>query len=147
MVPGFNVRNTEMGAVLGLSQLKRLDENIEKRKKAFTVWLNELSSKLYRTDFEVEGASPYALVLVLNEPSIELRDKVEHLFKLCNVEFRRGLSGGGNQLRQPYLRHKKWNKEDFVNVEHITDFSWYIGLYPDLEHGKIKDLCKLLNQF
>ena len=32
-VPGYNVRSTELNAVLGLEQLKRLDYNIEKRRK------------------------------------------------------------------------------------------------------------------
>ncbi len=36
--PGYNMRNTEIGAVIGRNQLKRLDENNEKRKKNFDLF-------------------------------------------------------------------------------------------------------------
>lgn len=147
--PAFNTRSTELNAVLGLNQLKRLDENNEKRVANFKVFLDELSPKLYRTELATEGSSPYALIVIMKEPDVALRDKIEHLLTLCGVEFRRGLSGGGNQLRQPYLSNRgfNWKREDYPQVEHITDFSWYIGNYPGLGFTKIKDLCKYLNQF
>jgi CDP-6-deoxy-D-xylo-4-hexulose-3-dehydrase len=147
MMPGYNVRSTELNAVLGLNQLKRLDENIHHRKQNFEVFLEELSPTLYRTELATKGASPYGLIIIMKEPNVALRDKIERLFDACKVEYRRGLSGGGNQLRQPYLKHVKWKKEDYKEVEHVTDFSWYIGNYPGLDHKKIQQLCQYLNQF
>ena len=38
-VAGFNMRSTELNAVIGLSQIKRLDVNNEKRKENFKVYL------------------------------------------------------------------------------------------------------------
>ena len=32
-IPAFNVRNNEIGAILGMNQLKRLDSNVESRTK------------------------------------------------------------------------------------------------------------------
>jgi CDP-6-deoxy-D-xylo-4-hexulose-3-dehydrase len=32
---GYNLRNTEIGAVIGISQLKRLDKNIKLRNRNF----------------------------------------------------------------------------------------------------------------
>jgi CDP-4-dehydro-6-deoxyglucose reductase, E1 len=146
---GYNVRNNEIGAVLGLSQLRRLDENNEKRRQNFEIFLNELSrdSGKFITDFHTEGSCNYALTLILKEADHALRTKLEAFLKACEVEFRRGLSGGGNQLRQPYLEAFKWNKDDFPNAEHVSDYGWYIGNYPDLAHDKIRDLCRLLRQF
>ena len=37
--PAYNVRNTEIGAVIGRSQLKRLDKNNEKRTKNLMYFL------------------------------------------------------------------------------------------------------------
>lgn len=145
--PAFNCRSTEINAVIGLSQLKRLDENNEKRRKNFEVFLHELNPRLYRADFKTKGMSPYGLILVMREKDEGLRNKIEHLMNLCNVEFRRGLSGGGNQLRQPYLKHLGEEPGLFPHAEHVTDYSWYVGNYPELSHQKIKDLCKYLNQF
>ena len=53
--PAYNVRNTEIGAVLGRSQLKRLDENNSKRKKNFKLFLENLDPEKYRTD----GIKPF----------------------------------------------------------------------------------------
>ena len=64
------------------------------------------------------------------------------------VEFRRGSSGGGNQLRQPYLR-KLLGETEFTKypvVDHVHFYGFYIGNYPDLEREKIQDLCSILNQ-
>ena len=40
--PGFNMRNNELGAVLGRNQLARLDVNNEKRRKNFEIFLELL---------------------------------------------------------------------------------------------------------
>ncbi|MDP7417601.1 MAG: DegT/DnrJ/EryC1/StrS family aminotransferase [Desulfobacterales bacterium] len=145
--PGYNLRNTEIGAVIGRNQLKRLDENNKKRIKNFRLFLDNLDSNRYRTDFDLDGSCNYAFNLILNEEDPELRDRVEKMMKESGVEFRRGSSGGGNQMRQPYLigivKEKEW--EQFTEVEHIHFFGYYIGNYPDLEKNKILKLCSLVN--
>jgi len=146
-VPGYNVRNTEIGAVIGRNQLKRLDKNIEKRNKNLALFLDGLNKKCYRKDFILEGCSNYAFPLVLKKPDFEFRDRLESHMRKNGIEFRRGNAGGGNQMRQPYLRgivkNKEWEK--YPEAEHIHHFGWYIGNYPDLEELKILNLCKLLN--
>jgi len=82
----------------------------------------------------------------LVEPNFELRDRLEKLLTNSGIEFRRGLSGGGNQLRQPYLRNMPGlpKPEEMVEAEHIHNFAWYIGNYPDLDEEKIDWLGELL---
>jgi len=144
--PAYNVRPNEIGAVIGRAQLKRLDENNRIRKRNLELFLSCLDTSKYKTDFAVEGSCNYAFTLVLNEPDTALRDRVEHSLRLHGVEFRRGLSGGGNQLRQPYLRKIMGNEfERYPNVNHVHFFGWYIGNYPGLEEEKIEALCQLLN--
>jgi CDP-6-deoxy-D-xylo-4-hexulose-3-dehydrase len=84
--------------------------------------------------------------VILKEPSFILRDKLENNLKENGIEFRRGLSGGGNQMRQPYFK-KNYNFDftNFPNIEHIHNFSWYIGNYPTLEKNKIDFLLNVLN--
>ena len=145
--PAYNVRNTEIGAVIGRNQLKRLDENNEKRRKNFDLFLDNLDSGRYRTDFALNGSCNYAFNLVLKETDPELRDMVEGVMNRAGIEFRRGSSGGGNQMRQPYLKgivkNKEW--EEYPEVEHVHFYGYYIGNYPDLEEEKIIKLCELLN--
>ena len=145
--PAYNVRNTEIGAVLGRNQLRRLDANNVRRRNNFELFLNLLDSNKYRTDFDLEGSCNYAFNLVIKKPIPEFRDKVEKAMRKASVEFRRGCSGGGNQLRQPYLRAilPEGEYEKYPEIEHIHFYGYYIGNYPDLDEHKIADLCNLLN--
>lgn len=144
--PAYNVRPTEIGAVIGRSQLKRLDENNNLRIRNLDLFLSHLDPSKYQTDFVTKGSCNYAFTLVLKEPDTALRDNVEQALRQRNVEFRRGLSGGGNQLRQPYLRKILGDEyERYPNVNHVHFYGWYIGNYPGLEQGKILELCRILN--
>lgn len=145
--PAYNVRSTEINAVIGRTQLRRLDSNNAKRTENLRLFLQNLDAKRYRTDFAVEGSCNYAFTLVLKQADDRLMQGVMRALKEAGVEFRRGTSGGGNQLRQPYLR--KLLGEDawkaFPKVDHVHFYGMYIGNYPDLERERILDLCKLLN--
>ena len=146
-LPAFNVRNTEIGAILGRKQLKRLDHNNKKRTKNLILFLKNINKKYFRNEFILEGSSNYAFPLILNKPDFALRDKLEKNMKKNNIEFRRGNAGGGNQMRQPYLKgivsEGEW--ENYPEVEHIHHFGWYIGNYPDLTEDRIIKLCKIIN--
>ncbi|MDP3921284.1 MAG: DegT/DnrJ/EryC1/StrS family aminotransferase [Candidatus Omnitrophota bacterium] len=144
--PAYNVRSTEINAVIGRHHLPRLEKEIEQRNYNLNIFLSSLDPKKYRADFEVEGASNYAFTLVLQESFKDRVNQVTTLLGDCGVEYRRGLSGGGNQLRQPYLRHLVGDQFDkYPQVELIHFLGFYIGNYPDLEVSKIKKLCSLLN--
>jgi CDP-6-deoxy-D-xylo-4-hexulose-3-dehydrase len=146
-VPGYNVRPTEIGGILGRSQLKRLDANNAIRSENLGLFLSQLDPVKYQTDFAVEGSCNYAFTLVLNKPDAGLWNKVELALRSNGVEFRRGLSGGGNQLRQPYLRRVFGNLyEKFPVTDHVHFYGCYIGNYPTLEKDKIALLCDLLNR-
>jgi CDP-6-deoxy-D-xylo-4-hexulose-3-dehydrase len=145
--PAFNVRSTEVNAVIGRSQLRRLDANNERRTANFMLFLRNLDPDLYRTDFLTEGSCNYAFTLVLREPNQDLCDRVQHALRTNGIEFRRGTAGGGNQLRQPYLRRLLGNDawKQCPNADHVHFFGFYIGNYPVLEEERILRLCDLLN--
>lgn len=146
--PAYNVRSTEINAVIGRSQLPRLDAQNERRRQNLAVFLKHLDSRRFQTDFAVEGSCNYALTLVLREPNETLRDNCAAAMRAAGVEFRRGLSGGGNQLRQPYLRGriKPVDLAEFPHIEHVHFFGFYIGNFPDLDDAPIVALCEMLNQ-
>ena len=144
--PAFNIRSTELNAVIGLSQLPRLDENIRLRNENFRIFLDNLDSNKYKTDFDLEGMSNYALILILKHPDEGLWKKVCAALTSAEVEFRRGTAGGGNQLRQPYLRDfVGGNYDNYPNVDHVHFYGMYLGNYPGLEKEKILNVCKILN--
>ena len=146
-VPGFNVRNTEINAVIGRSQLPRLDDTIVQRNDNQRYFLDHLNPQVYRTDFATAGCSNYALTLILREPDSELMERIQKTLRKVGVEFRRGTAGGGNQLRQPYLQKIVGPDayKSFPETDHVHFFGMYIGNYPSLERRKILQLCTLLN--
>ncbi|MCP5496483.1 MAG: DegT/DnrJ/EryC1/StrS aminotransferase family protein [Leptospiraceae bacterium] len=145
--PAYNMRNSEIGAVIGRNQLKRLDDNNVKRNENYRYFLSNLDSQKYKTNFDLEGMSNYAFNLVLNNPDMDFCNRVMNALREAKVEFRRGSAGGGNQTRQPYLKGIIPDKhyENFPKVDHIHFYGFYIGNFPDLERDKIKSLCDLLN--
>jgi CDP-4-dehydro-6-deoxyglucose reductase, E1 len=145
--PAYNMRNTEIGAIIGRSQLKRLDGNNLRRRENFQIFLENLDARKYRTDFDLKGSCNYAFNLIIKEPNSRFRNSVEDALRKAGVEFRRGSSGGGNQLRQPYLKGIVPDREfeKYPEIEHVHFFGYYIGNYPDLSKKKILALCSLLN--
>ena len=144
--PGFNVRSTELNAIIGRSQLPRLDANNLRRTENLNLFLKHLDPDLYRTDFTTEGSSNYAFTLILQEPDAALAERVQSTLRKNGVEFRRGTAGGGNQLRQPYLRKLYGDLyKQYPQVDHVHFYGWYIGNYPSLDRERILRLCELLN--
>lgn len=144
---GHNMRPTELGAVLGINQLPRLDRNIELRNRNFEYFLSHLDQSKYVTDFNLLGSSNYALIVVMREEDLHRRDLIEETLRNGKIEFRRGLSGGGNQARQPYLKkYNIWeNPRDYPVADRVHSYAWYIGNYPELQLESIDRLCSLLN--
>ena len=148
--PAYNVRSTELNAIIGRSQLKKLDENNFKRKENFDFFVKNLDKEKYFTDFAMDGSCNYAFTLILKNRDRKLCDRVVSLFEQIGVEYRRGTAGGGNQLRQPYLQ--RMNNADFSEfdkyprTDHVHFFGFYIGNYPDLPHHYIHNLCQELNK-
>src|ERR1051325_527328 len=145
--PGYNVRSTEINAVIGRSQLKRLNDNNNLRTENLRVFLDHLDGNKYQTDFAIEGSCNYALTLVLKEANPAFCERVMSTLRRLGVEFRRGTSGGGNQLRQPYAKRIFGDTEfeKYPVVNHVHFYGFYIGNYPGLEKEKILQLCKALN--
>jgi CDP-4-dehydro-6-deoxyglucose reductase, E1 len=144
--PAHNFRSTELNAVIGLSQINKLDSNNTRRVNNFKYFMDRLDSNKYHTDIEMEGQCNYAFIVILKNGSIKLRDRVESILKEKGIEVRRGLSGGGNQLRQPFFKKNYIiNYDDFQNVDYVHHYSWYIGNHPMLEMYKIDKLLNILN--
>ena len=148
-LPGFNFRNNEIGALIGINQLKRLDLMIKKRVENFEYFVSKLPYWAFK-DFNLKGQSNYAFNLILNEPDNDLMKKLETILNNNHIEFRRGSAGGGNQLRQPYLdtfiKSKSINpKKDYPVADHIHFYGMYIGNFPTLKKEKIDWLIQVIN--
>jgi CDP-6-deoxy-D-xylo-4-hexulose-3-dehydrase len=145
--PAYNARNTEIGGIMGQSQLKRIDRIVANRNTNFLRFLDRIDQKRFKTDFKLDGMSNYAFNLVMNEADHDFVNRLMVRMRDSGIEFRRGSAGGGNQVRQPYLKGLVPDQHylDFPNTEHIHFFGFYIGNYPELASDDIDDICAILN--
>jgi CDP-4-dehydro-6-deoxyglucose reductase, E1 len=152
-VPGYNMRSTEINAVLGLEQINRLDYNCQCRVDNLQTWLENLNGKLYFKDYLVKGNSSFALPLILSpESGLNNSERKQKMKKICTtlennkVEYRIGTAGGGNQMRQPYLKKFDFKAVgNFDNSNFVHDYGLYIGNHPELRREQIRALCLELN--
>ena len=143
----LNFRNNEIAATIGINQLKNLDKNNQLRTKNFLLFLKNLDPKKYWINYDINGSCNYAFPIILKTKNLKKRDYFEKQLLKNNIEFRRGNAGGGNQLRQPYLKDiiKLKNFKEFKNVELVHFFGYYIGNYPELKREKTLKITQILN--
>lgn len=144
--PAYNMRNTEIGAIMGRSQLKRLDANNVRRSENHELFLDLIAPR-YRKDFKVEGSSNYAFNLISRDADDAFMNRLMQSLSEQGVEFRRGSAGGGNQLRQPYLRGvvPAEHYKTCPQADHVHFYGMYMGNFPDLALEEVRQLCAIIN--
>ena len=143
---GFNLRSTELSAVIGINQLKRLNKNIKIRNRNHKIFLNHLRGDIFFKDFKLKGASNYGLHLILRKKNSILFKRILKILDRNLIEYR--LGSLGNQIRQPYLRNfkKKSYLRSLKNTEHMHFYSVYIGNHQALDKDRIIKLCNNLDK-
>lgn len=126
MTDGYNLRSSEINAVLGMSQLPRLDNMIIQRRENFSTFVDIMDQ--HRDKFHPviwqEGNSNFAFPFICKTP--ELAAKMKEVFTREGVEHRPIV--GGNLLRQPFLKgHKFGVPKKNSNVDLLNDNGVYIG--------------------
>jgi CDP-6-deoxy-D-xylo-4-hexulose-3-dehydrase len=145
--PAYNMRNTEIGGILGRRQLTRLDNIVFRRSENQKRFFDLIDADRFQTDFEFEGSSNYAFNLILKEADPKLMARLSTKLSEHGIEFRRGSAGGGNQLRQPYLKgFLPAEAYDSCPVtDHVHFYGMYIGNFPDLKAEEINEICSVIN--
>jgi CDP-6-deoxy-D-xylo-4-hexulose-3-dehydrase len=143
----YNVRPTEIGGILGISQLKRIDHNVKRRTENLLRFIERIDSSIFRTNYKLEGSSNYAFNLILKDSDDILVKRLIEKMRDKGIEYRRGSAGGGNQIRQPYLKGivPEGHHLEFPHTEHVHFYGFYIGNFPDLKASEINELCSTLN--
>lgn len=144
---GYNFRNTELGAVLGLSQLKKLDGFIAQRQKNFRKYI-DIMHRFGRDKFYLpcdgyaeEGNSSFCFPFIAKDKYT--RDQLIRRFKVNFIEYRPIV--GGNLLRQPYLAEYNTVKCPYADILHENGV--YIGnnqFVGDKELTMLEDIIRSL---
>lgn len=126
MTDGYNFRSGEINAVLGLSQLSRLNQYVEQRRENFRLFVQIVGrnqDKFYPVKWQ-EGNSNFAFPFICRTP--EIAKKMKLAFEHNGVEHRPIV--GGNLLRQPFLKGYKFGTpRKNATVDLLNDNGVYIG--------------------
>lgn len=123
---GYNFRNHEICAVLGLSQLKRLSKMIEIRRKnheLFTQIIDSCPTLFYNIKNPATNSS-FCLPFICK--SAEIMKAMKEVFDKHGIEYRPVVAG--NLLTQPFLKDYKIDtKRTVTNADTINNRGVYIG--------------------
>lgn len=142
---GYNFRNTEINAVLGIEQLKKLDNIISIRNRNYKDYhsvISEYPNLFHLPKFD-QNMSSFSLPFVCKSKNIY--DQLISAFKKHNVEYRPLVAG--NLLRQPFLKNYSFSyHKDVYNADIIHEFGLYIGNSHFIGKKHIALLKKILSE-
>ena len=148
MTEGFNLRNHEICAVLGLSQIKRLDNNIQIRKENYKYWWDKSTQmgerwqwKYYLPEYQ-EGNSSFCFPLIAR--GIALVQTLKYKFKEEGIEYRPIISG--NILRHPaFKQYKLCTERETPNVCLLHMNGLYVGNSQFVNKEKLDRLISIMD--
>jgi CDP-6-deoxy-D-xylo-4-hexulose-3-dehydrase len=108
ILPGYNVRPTELQCAIGLEQLKKLPRFIDQRRE-------NASRFPYRTQKEI-GESSWFGFAVFDDDRQKVIGKYEHRPVVT-----------GNFLRQPVIKHYRYEAGPMPNADYVHDHAVMIG--------------------
>jgi len=136
---GYNVRNTDLHAVLGIEQMKRLETAISIREKNFKYYLNKINRKKYISDFNSDGVSLFAFPIITKNKNIKNIIEILTSNKIDN----RPLIAG-NLFRHPMMKSVNTFRNDTIS-NFIHDNGLYVGNNEFITENDIDRLVNLLN--
>ena len=143
LTDGFNFRNTEFNAVLGLAQLKRIDEYIRIRNRNYDRFV--AMCKRYPDELivlEAKGISSFTLPFLFRRK--ERKQAFQRLIHTAGIESRPLISG--NLLRQPFL-NQYYDPTRYPNADFLHTNSFYIGNNQFVNNDRLDVLDELMTEF
>ncbi len=146
---GYNLKATDMQAAVGVSQLKKLPDFIEKRRRNF----NYLKERLtHLQDYlllpqATPGSDPswFGFPIYIRPEAAFTRDDTVRWLEAHKIGTR--LLFGGNLIRQPAYRGQNYRViGKLENADEVMHRVFWIGVYPGLTQSMLDYVCDMLMQ-
>lgn len=147
---GYNLKMTDLQASIGIKQIEKLPEFINKRKENHDYYLSQF--KKYEDYFILpktyEKADPswFGFFLTLRDGlPFSRNDLVQYLEK--NKIATRMLFGG-NIVKQPaYIKKHHRIISDLKNTDYVMNNSFWIGVYPGINKQKMDYVIQIIDEY
>jgi CDP-6-deoxy-D-xylo-4-hexulose-3-dehydrase len=146
---GYNLKATDIQAALGVSQLRKLDRFIERRRENFTYLLSGLKDiEGLQMPKATENSEPswfgFPITLDPNHPV----NREELLRFLDNRKIGTRLMFAGNITRQPaYSKTNFRIVGDLTNSDIVMRRSFWLGVYPGLDTKMLEYVVESVREF
>ncbi len=147
---GYNLKVTDMQAAIGLSQLKKLPQFIERRNRNFQFLkenLQELEDFFILPSHSVNAApSWFGFPMTVKENTFFGRKEFVTYLEENKIGTR--LLFAGNLLKQPlYKGIQKRVIGDLTNTDIIMNSTFWIGVWPGLQEVHLNYVCQTIKNF
>ena len=138
--PGFNLRSTDLQAVIGIEQLKKVDWMIDQRNKNFKKYISKLKDYTWvPTEIEDSFTASFCMPIIANSPK-----QKQHMVKNLmdnNIECRPLICG--SMGTQPFYT-EIYGKKELPNVSQVDACGIYVPNHPLLTDEEIDLICKCI---
>jgi CDP-6-deoxy-D-xylo-4-hexulose-3-dehydrase len=138
--PGFNLRSTDLNALLGIEQLKRVNGYVRRRNLNFCRYMANMDQKTWLPDVQfyedVNFVSSFALPFLTNK-----REKCVNELTKAGVECRPLIAG--SMTKQPffYTRYKSPPKK---NAEFVEKNGFYAPNHQNMKEEHVDLICSIV---
>lgn len=141
--PGFNVRSTDLQAVIGINQLDKVDDMIDKRNENFYHFLDTMKSydkkrKVWKpTEHKDSFTASFCYPMIFQNK----KDKELAVKALLENEVETRPLICGSMGTQPFFV-KRYGRHETMNATTVDDCGIYVPNHPSMEKEDIEFICK-----
>jgi len=145
---GYNLKMTELQAALGLSQLSRLSNIIDRRIENFYylyVELLQYAGHLSFVQYEDHWSiSPFGFPITVTSSAFTRKELVEYL-ELNRIATRPIFAG--NLVRQPMMKDIPFMQTDLSGSDFVMNNSFWVGCHDGLDYNQLNYMLDMFKHF
>lgn len=134
--PGLNIRNTDINAVIGISQIGRLDSHIKNRNNNYNLFCSHLDGKVWTQKSDSDVVSSLSFGIIDNNKS-----RIAHRLIKNNIECRPLICGSIQE--QPFW-HERYPPRELPVAKRVHDFGFYVPCHQSLTPAQIEMISKIV---